>query len=108
MSPVADREGRAGFAYTIPSSPEWVGALAKIELTGPAGSATIDETTRRPAVILRDRTTGRVRAILRDGTAAETAAEVAEDMRDSWMTGLDLEVLFSRGLPHAATRPSRR
>lgn len=108
MRPVADREGRGGFAYTIPSSPEWVGALATIELTGPAGSATIDEATNSPAVILRDRSTGRVRAILRDATAAETAAEAAGSALRFQMPEPDLEVLFSRGLPQAETRPSRR
>ena len=108
MTPMADSEGRAGFAYTIPSSPDWVGALAEIELTGPAGSVSIDETTNRPAAILRDRSTGQVRAILRDGPASATAAEAADGTSDIRMPGLDIEVLFSRGLPQAATRPSRR
>lgn len=104
MRPMADTEGRAGFAYTIPSSPAWVGALAEIELTGPEGSAIINDDTNSPAVILRDRTTGRVRAILRDGSALEAASEATNDRPGAWMTGPDLEVLFSRGLPNAATR----
>ena len=108
MKPMADTEGRAGFAYTIPYSPERVGALAVIELTGPAGSATIDETTNRPATIVRDRSTDRVLAILRDESAAATAAETLNAASGIQTPGPDLEILFSRGLPHAATRSSRR
>ncbi len=107
MRPMADTQGRAGFAYTIPSSPEWLGTLAEIELTGPAGSATIDETTNRPAVIVRDPTTGSIQAILRGESAIDTAA-VADGAPGSWVTGPDLEVLFSRGLPYVVGRSARR
>ena len=107
IKPMADTEGRAGFAYTIPIRRTWAGSLAEVELTGPGGSITIDETTNRPAVILRDRTTGRVRAIVRDGPVAETATAV-DAVPHFRMPGRDLEAFFSRGLPHAATRPSKR
>ena len=59
MKPVADRQGRSGFAYTIPSRPEWADELAAVELVGPAGSATIDRDTNRPVAIVRERATGR-------------------------------------------------
>lgn len=108
MKAVAHEEGRSGFAFTIPSSPEWVGALAEIELVGPGGSATIDEATNRPAVILRERETGRVRAILRNGPAAAAAAETAYVASGSLVPEPGMEILFSRGLPQPPARPAGR
>lgn len=99
MKAVAHREGSSGFAFTIPSRPEWAGALAGIELAGPGGSATVDDATNRPAVILRERETGRVRAILSDASAAMAAGETADAARGSLVPGTDLKILFSRGLP---------
>ena len=106
MKAVADREGHGGFAFAIPSIPEWTNALAEVELVGPGGSATIDDATNRPATILRERTTGRVRAILRDRPAAVAVAQTA-DVASSLIPGSDLEVLFSRGLPRPAARSGR-
>ena len=100
MTPVADREGRAGFVFAIPHSAERDGILGAIELSGPAGSATLDRTTDRPSVILRERDGGRVRAILLDRMPAVTAAEGAPGLSP------DVEVLFSRGLPEG--RPDGR
>ena len=74
MTPVADREGRAGFLFGIPYRPEWADELDSINLSGPTGSATIDRTTDRPSAILRDPTSGRVRAILLDRVSAVAAA----------------------------------
>ena len=108
MKAVADREGRGGFAFAIPSSAESTGALAHIELTGPGGSATLDDATNRPATILRERATGRVRAILRDGPTATAAAESSGGERGSLVPEAGLEVLFSRGLPRLGTRPAGR
>ena len=79
--------------------------LAKIELVGPGGSATLDDATDRPAAILRERETGRVHAVLRDGFAPTAASGTADIARGSLMPGPDLEILFSRGLPLPATRP---
>lgn len=104
MKAVADLEGRAGFAFTVPSRPEWAGALAEVELAGPAGAATIDDGTNRPALILRERTTGLVRAILRDAPAAAAAAEGRGGAPGLPGLGTDLEVLSSRGLPRPGTR----
>ena len=107
MKEAADLEERAGFAFAIPFSPDRLGALAEIELIGPAGSATLDDTTNRPVLILRDRTTGTVRAILRGGPATAAAAEIAAGA-SGLPAGARSEVLFSRGLPRPATRPAGR
>ncbi len=107
METAADLEERAGFAFAIPSSPDWLDALAEIELRGPAGSATLDDATNRPVLILRDRATGGVRAILRGGPAAAAVAEIAAGA-SVLPTGPNPEVLYSRGLPRPVTRPTRR
>ena len=107
MEEAADLEERAGFAFAIPIGPDWLGALAEIELSGPGGAATLDDATNNPVLILRDRATGGVRAILRGGPATAAVAEIA-----AGASGLpaepNAEVLFSRGLPRPATRPTRR
>ncbi len=99
---VADSEGRGGFAFAIPSRPDWTGTLSEVELVGPGGSATIDAATDRPTAIWRERATGRVRAILRDAPTAPAASAKAGVTRASLVPGPDLEVLFSRGLPRPA------
>ena len=96
MTPVADREGRAGFVFGVPYRPEWAGLLDAIELTGPTGSATLDRTTDRPSAILRDPASGRVRAILLDRASALAAAAGEPG---ALPLPPNLEVLFSRGLP---------
>ena len=80
-----------------PVRPEWANTLASITLSGPGGSFTLDGETDRPIVILRDRFTGQVRGILRDLSAATL---VARDTA-AGSAGTGLEVLFSRGIPHA-------
>lgn len=102
---VADREGRGGFAFAIPSRPDWTGALAEVELVGPGGSAAITAATDSPVAILRERATGLVRAILREAPAALGASETADVARGFLMPDADLEILFSRGLPRPAARP---
>ena len=96
MTPVADREGRAGFLFGVPFPPEWAGRLDAIELTGPTGSATLDRTTDRPSAILRDPASGRVRAILLDRASALAAAAGEPG---AMHLPPNLDVLFSRGLP---------
>ncbi|WP_423924442.1 Ig-like domain-containing protein [Candidatus Palauibacter sp.] len=95
--------GGAGFAFTLPVEPRWAGSLASITLSGPGGSATLDENTDRWAAIVRDPLTRQVRAILRDlpfdpgpenGATALTRASARE-----LGLGSGLEVLTSRGLP---------
>ncbi len=51
-----------GFVFALPVRTGW-GELARITLSGPGGSATLDESTNRPMAILRDPRTGQVRAL---------------------------------------------
>ena len=87
----------AGFVFAVPVRPGWDNALASITLSGPGGSFTLDGETDRPMTILRDRFTGQVRGFLRDLPAATL---VARDTA-AGSAGPGLEVLFSRGIPHA-------
>ena len=97
MPDVADGDGSSGFAFTVPVRPEWAGNLARITLSGPGGSTTLDESTDRPMAILRDRRTGQVRAFLSDPPAAtQTAADAIGQG-----AGPRLEMLSSRGIPGA-------
>ena len=96
MMQMADWDGRSGFVFAIPSRPEWAGALNAIELSGPGGSVTIDQTTDRPAVILRDPESGQVRGILMDRIPSMVADQVGPG---NSRTLPNLEILFSRGIP---------
>ena len=94
-----DAEGReTSFVFTLPVQSEWAGRLASITLSGPDGSATLDESTNRPMAILRDPGSGQVRGFLRDPPLAGT--RVAADAVEGAM-GRGMEVLFSRGIPRA-------
>ena len=94
-----DGNGGAGFAFTLPAQPGWIGDLASITLTGPGGSATLDGDSNRPVTILRDPSTRHVRGILRrEPVQARAAADAA-------VAGAsDHEMLFSRGIPRSGTR----
>ena len=93
---LADRGGRASFAYTLPVVPGRE-ALATLTLTGPGGSATLDGDTDRPTVVVRDPRTGQIRAIMRERPAAAAAGGDAAALS----AGPGLDVLFSSGLPLA-------
>ncbi len=114
MDEVAGGDGVASFVFALPVQPSWGDALARITLSGPGGTAVLDEKTDRPAAILRDRETGRIRAFLSDPEVGavvpkgEMAAirALAESARRDPHTALSalagesgLEVLISRGLP---------
>ena len=96
-----DAEGdETSFVFALPVQSEWAGKLARITLSGPDGSATLDESTNRPMAILRDPRTGQVRGFLRDPPAAtQVASEAATAVATP---GLD--VLLSRGLPNLGAR----
>ena len=97
MQEVADSDGRSLFAFALPAQPGWADALAAITLSGPGGSAMLDETTDRPMSILRDPLSGQVRAILR---GAPGVAQAAGDQAAA--AGMDpgrYEQLLSRGIP---------
>ena len=95
MPEVADGDGRTNFAFVVPVRSGWEAALASITLSGPGGSATLDESTDRPMAILRNSRTGQVRGFLRDAAPATQAA--ADGRRQAAAQGL--ETLFSRGIP---------
>ena len=96
MPVVADGDGSSSFLFMLPVQPAWEGRLASVTLTGPGGSATLDENSRRPMAILRDPGTRRIRAILRDLPPSVETQAVADTAiaRDP-----GIEVLFSRGIP---------
>ena len=82
----------------LPVQPGWAGSLASVTLTGPGGSATLDEDSRRPMAILRDPGTGRIQAILRN-LPTTVATQAIADTAVARAPGL--EVLFSPGIPDA-------
>ena len=103
---VAHGDGGSTFVFAVPVSPGWANRLDVIELSAPAGVATLDRTDGPAMALLRDPRTGRVRGILRDltgdgdrlgglaGVAAEPGAIVSA-LGDA----ADLDVLISSGLP---------
>jgi len=107
MPVIGDTEGEeTSFVFTLPTQAGWADNLARITLSGPGGSATLDESTNRPMAILRDPRTGQVRAFLSDlPPGAQTAAD-AVGQGTGPVVGPGLETLFSRGIPGAeAWRP---
>ena len=97
MARIGDPEGEeTSFVFALPVQADWAG-LARITLSGPGGSVTLDDSTDRPMAILRDPQTGQVRAFLRDPAPATQAAADAV----GGATGVGLETLFSRGIPGA-------
>ena len=96
MPEIADGDGSSSFAFVLPVQPDWAHQLASIALSGPGGSATLDQDTDRPVTILRNPRTGQIRAILR-------GAEAAPPNLDATVSALSLapglERLTSRGIP---------
>ena len=93
---VADGDGASGFAFVLPVETSWAGALASITLSGPEGTATLDEDSARPMAILRNLRTGQIRGFLRDlPLAARTRADAAALLSPAPGLG----VWFSRGIP---------
>ena len=98
MPATADAEGEeAGFVFAIPVEAGWGDNLARITLSGPDRVVySLHEGTNRPMAILRDPQSGQVRGFLRDPPLAGT--QVAADAVGR-ASGLEMEVLFSRGIP---------
>ena len=96
MPVVADGDGSSSFVFMLPVQPGWAGRLASVTLTGPGGSATLDEDTNRPVAIVRDTTTGRIQGILRDLPPTIMTQDVEDIAAFRTPTS---EVLFSRGIP---------
>lgn len=95
MPEVEHGDGGSRFVFALPVEPEWGDSLAKVTLSGPGGTATLDAETDAPLAVVRDRSSGRVRGILRgplaDGLAHASVSEL--------LSNPDVEVLVSRGLP---------
>lgn len=100
MPEVADGEGRAVFAFTLPVDPSRARELASITLSGPGGDVTMDAGTDRPMTILRNPRSGQVRAFLRHAPPAATPRGSAADA-GAPVLERGLEALFSRGIPDA-------
>ncbi|WP_420615296.1 Ig-like domain-containing protein [Candidatus Palauibacter sp.] len=95
MPEVAHGEGGSRFAFALPVEREWGDALAKVTLSGPGGTATLDAETDAPLAIVRDLSSGQVRGILRGPLMGGFArASVSNLLSDP-----GIEVLVSRGLP---------
>ena len=96
MPVTAHAEGQASsFVYALPVQANWDDTLASITLSGPGGSAILDENTDRPIAILRDPLSGRVRSFLRDPSLPVEAARGTAQVSPVRA----LEVIRSRGLP---------
>lgn len=98
MPEMAEGDGSSAFAFALPVRPGWEDDLASITLSGPTGSATLDQESDLPMAILRNPRTGQVRGILRDLPPATQA--VSDGSTRSMRQGF--EVLISRGIPEAA------
>ena len=96
MPELADGDGSSSFAFVLPVQPGWAHRLARITLSGPGGSATLDPDTDRPVTLLRNPGNGQIRAILRGAEAAPSnqGATVSTLSLDP-----GLERLTSRGIP---------
>ena len=99
MPVVADAEARGSFAFAVPAQVGWANELARITLSGPDGSVTVDGDTDRPAAIVRDPRTGRVRGFFTGLPPGVTAAEVRGGLIP---VQRGFEVLFTRGIPGPA------
>ena len=91
-------DGGGGFLFMAPFREEWRGALDRIVLSGPTGTATLDRETRRPMAIVIDHASGQIRAILR-GDAAEARIEAADTGGTEAEAADGTRVLVSYGLP---------
>ena len=96
MPQVADGDGRSSFAFVLPVQPDWADQLARITLSGPGGSVTLNQETDRPVTILRNPRTGQIRGILRD---RPDATQVRDDAVSALSQEPGMEVLTSRGIP---------
>ena len=126
IADAVDGGAASSFAFALPAREAWAGTLARITLSGPGGSTTMDAEREGAAAIVRDPATGRVRGIFRDlppaaqaiaaaaagpssiasaaGAASSAAARVpaaalAEAVAEALALDPGLEVLVSRGLP---------
>ncbi len=98
MPAMADGDGRSGFAFVLPAHPGWEDELVSLTLSGPAGTATLDEGSEHPMAILRSLRTGQVRGIFGNlpRTTLTHSGAVAVLSPPPGMV-----LRFSRGIPDA-------
>ena len=119
IADAADGGVASSFAFALPVRAAWAGTLARITLSGPGGSTTMDAEREGAAALVRNPATGRVRGIFRDlpravvaaavsalppapsssATARVPAAALAEAVAEALALDPGLEVLVSRGIP---------
>ena len=85
--------GAPSFVFALPANPEWASRLARITLSGPGGSASLEGGQGPSMTILWDARARRVQGILRDEGAEVVAPEALQ------AEGPGLKVLFSAGVP---------
>ena len=96
LSEIADFEaGAASFVFALPAPDSWAGALDRITLTGPEGTAELGRDGAVAERLVLDADTGRIRAILRGEEALADAPSVVQPGRGRTAT------LVSRGIPGA-------
>ena len=84
-----------GFLFMIPLDEKWRGALERIVLSGPGGTATLDRDTRTPMTLVLDPDTRHLRAVLRGEAADMGEGASAMDSESDART----RILVSYGLP---------
>ena len=88
FSPRPTEFGGGMFLFAVPFDTAVEGSLARVELSGPAGSAQLEPSGSPPMALVTDRATGRLRAVLRDWSEGDIVP----------VRG-DIAVAFSEGLP---------
>ena len=96
MPEVDGGDGGSSFVFAIPVRAGWEVQLARITLSGPEGTVTLDRESNRPVAIVRDPRTGRIRGILRGASAAGLPGV---DGRGDRLALQGLEVMTSQGIP---------
>ena len=91
--------GGGNFLFAIPFEAEWHDSLRHIVLTGPEGTAALNEDGREPVALVLDRETGGLRSVLRGQDAAAAATATAADRAGPGRTVPDTRTLVSFGLP---------
>ena len=98
MPATADGDGSTGFAFVLPVRSGWEETFASLTMSGPAGSATLDEESAYPMAILRSLGTGQVRGIF--GNLPVTTL-THSDAAAALSPAPGMVLRFSRGIPGA-------
>ena len=93
FAPTPLEHGGGNFVFTVPFDPERDGALARVVLSGPEGSRTLERAGSAPMAMVVDRRSGELRAVLRDWDGAWPRALPLDERHGT--------VVVSEGLPPA-------